>query len=62
MEEEILKPQSNWEPKQIRHTVTTFSEAITRETQNQPNGRKSLNMEGIEAMYELKPRGWMLSL
>ena len=59
-EEEIFKPRSNWEPKQIHHTVNTFCEAITRETQNQTNGRKpllnNLTEDEIEAMNELKSR------
>ena len=58
-EEDIFKPKSNWEPRQVHHTINTFCEAITRETQNQPNQRKpqnNLTKEEIEVIKELKSR------
>ena len=58
-EEDIFKPMSNWEPRQVHHTINTFCEAITRETQNQPNQRKpqnNLTKEQIEVIKELKSR------
>ena len=58
-EEDIFKPKSNWEPRQVHHTINTFCEAITRETQNQPNQRKpqnNLTKVEIEVIKELKSR------
>ena len=54
-----FKPRSKWEPKKVHHSVDTFIEAVTQETNKQFTNSKqhnNLTQEEIKAMNELKSR------
>ena len=42
-EENIFKPRSNWQPKQVHHTVNTFCEAISNEINKHVEKKTSHN-------------------
>ena len=58
-EDYIFKPHSNWEPKQVRHTINTFCEALSCEMKK-PTVQKrlcnNLTKQEKAAMEELKLR------
>ena len=58
-EEEIFKPASTWEPKNIHHTVNTFREAVINETNQYKTSRKPANnlpKDEIKALEQLQSR------
>ena len=57
--EDKFKPHSKWEAKKVHHSVDTFIEAVTQETNKQSTHWKqhnNLTKEEIKAMNELKSR------
>ena len=58
-EEQIFKTKSNWEPQQVHHTLQTFCEAVSKDTQNdeaKTKYRQNLTKEEIMALNELQSR------
>ena len=58
-EEQIFKPRSTWEPKQVHHTVNTFCEAVMKETEHKSKDDESsqnLTKDEIKALKELETR------
>ena len=58
-EENIFKPRSNWQPKQVHHTVNTFCEAISNEINKHVEKKTShnnLTEKEIEVMHTLTTR------
>lgn len=57
-EEDIFRPASTWEPKQVHHTVDTFCEAVLKETEQKAKKHSSQNLskDEIKALNELETR------
>ena len=58
-EEQIFKPISTWEPKQVHHTVNTFCAAVMKETEQESKKEKTsqnLTKEELKALHELETR------